>query len=141
MAHIPNIASAARTPHSGGHHGTQSVHDQIVKHTQRVVSQAFFGTLLKQMHEGPFKSKMFDGGRGGEAFSSLLDQNLSDRMASGSGKKLVNAMVKHIERAKNINQHSAPRKKTVSQEMNERRGRPAPSAKDRRLYVPTDFRA
>lgn len=61
------------------------------------VSQAFFGTLLRQMRESPFKSDLFEGGRGGQAFGSLYDQHLAERMASGAGKSLVNSIVRHLE--------------------------------------------
>jgi Rod binding domain-containing protein len=49
------------------------------------------------MGESPFKSDLFSGGRGGEAFSSLYHQQLADRMARGAGTKLVNSIVKNIE--------------------------------------------
>jgi Rod binding domain-containing protein len=50
------------------------------------------------MHDSPFKSKLFSGGRGGEAFGQLYDQHLAERMATGSGRKLADSIVKHIER-------------------------------------------
>jgi Rod binding domain-containing protein len=77
-------------------------HDQLVHQTQRLVSQTFFGTMLKQMRESPFKSEVFSGGRGGQMFSELLDQHLADHMARGTGSKLVNSIVDHIERSKNL---------------------------------------
>lgn len=67
---------------------------------QKWVGQTFFGTLLKQMHESPFKSELWSGGRGGEAFSTLYDQHLAERMARASGRPLANAIVKHIQRNK-----------------------------------------
>src|SRR3954466_2505533 len=67
---------------------------------QKWVGQTFFGTLLKQMHESPFKSDLFSGGRGGEAFNTLYDQHLAERMARASGRPLANAIVKHIQRNK-----------------------------------------
>jgi len=72
-------------------------HDKLVSKTQTWVAQTFFGTMLKQMRESPFKSELFSGGRGGQAFGSLYDQNLAERMASGAGKKLVNSIVHRIE--------------------------------------------
>jgi len=75
----------------------QSDHDKLVKQAQIWVSQTFFGTLLKQMRQSPFKSEMFSGGRGGEAFSGLYDQQLAERMARGAGHKLVNSIVRKIE--------------------------------------------
>lgn len=74
-------------------------HQQLVKQTQRWVSQTFYGTLLKQVRESPFKNEMLAGGRGGQAFGSMLDQQLADRMAKSSGSKLVNAIVNKIESA------------------------------------------
>src|SRR5947208_8317125 len=80
--------------------GTSAVpqHAALTRQPEKWVSQTFFGTLLKQMHESPFKSHMFDGGRGGEAFQPLMDQHLAERMSRGSGKKLVNSIVRHIEK-------------------------------------------
>ena len=72
-------------------------HEKLTAQTQKWVSQTFFGTLLKQMRNSPFKSKLFEGGRGGEAFQSLMDQRLADHMARGAGHKLVNAITRKIE--------------------------------------------
>ncbi len=72
-------------------------HAALVKQTQRWVAQTFYGTLLKQVRESPYKDTMFSGGRGGEAFGSMLDQQLSDRMAKSAGSKLVNSIVSRIE--------------------------------------------
>ena len=72
-------------------------HDKLVKQTRNWVAQTFFGTLLKQMENSPFKSEMLSGGRGGEAFSSLYHQRLAEHMAKGAGGKLVNSIVRRIE--------------------------------------------
>jgi Rod binding domain-containing protein len=72
-------------------------HERIQKQTEKWVSQTFFGTLLKQMDDSPFKSELFSGGRGGQAFSSLYHQQLADRIARGAGHKLVNTVVRRIE--------------------------------------------
>ncbi len=72
-------------------------HTQLVTQTQKWVAQTFYGTLLKQMRNSPFKNEMFEGGRGGEAFQSMFDQQLADRMSRSAGGKLVNAIVKKIE--------------------------------------------
>jgi hypothetical protein len=78
---------------------TNAQRTQAIERQVRVwVSQTFFGTLLKQMHNSPFKSELFSGGRGGQAFSSLLDQRLSERMAGGAAKPLVDGIVRHIQR-------------------------------------------
>ncbi len=90
----------------------------LVKQARVWVAQTFFGTLLEQMHDSPFKSEIFSGGRGGQAFSSLFHQHLTERMAGGkSAEKLVNSIVKKIERAhpelfndvnSTVKQHVAP---------------------------------
>jgi Rod binding domain-containing protein len=88
-----------RSP-SLAHGGKLSVHDKLVKQTEKWVAQSFFGTILKQMHDSPFKSDLMDGGRGGQAFGALYDQHLADRMSRGVGHKIVNSIVRKIE-AKN----------------------------------------
>ena len=77
---------------------------ELFKTAQKWVGQTFFGTLLKQMHESPFKSELWSGGRGGEAFSTLYDQHLADRMARASGRPLANSIVKHILKGKSAPQ-------------------------------------
>ena len=72
-------------------------HDQLTTQARNWVAQTFFGTLLKQMDDSAFKSDLFSGGRGGEAFGSLYHQQLAQRMTSGAGGKLVNAIVRKIE--------------------------------------------
>lgn len=74
--------------------------DRLRKQSQKWVAQTFYGTLLKQMRQSPFHSEKFEGGRGGEAFQSLYDQHLADHMARGTGRKLVDAIVKKIEAKK-----------------------------------------
>lgn len=74
-------------------------HEQLVEQTRTWIGQTFFGTLLKQMRDSPFKSELFSGGQGGQAFSSLHDQQLAEHMARGAGSKLVNAIVRRIEAA------------------------------------------
>ena len=72
-------------------------HGQLTEQTAKWVSQTFFGQMLKQMRDSPFKSKLFDGGRGGEAFQQMADQRLADSMARGTGHKLVDSIVDRIE--------------------------------------------
>ena len=72
-------------------------HRKLTEQTQKWVSQTFFGQLLKQMRHSPFKSKMFDGGRGGAAFQEMADQRTADSMARGTGRKLVDGIVRKIE--------------------------------------------
>ena len=85
---------------------------QLFQTAQKWVAQTFFGTLLKQMEDSPFKSDLFSGGRGGQAFSSLYHQQLAERMAGSAGSKLVNAIVRRIE-AKQAKE-SKPQKRVQS---------------------------
>lgn len=86
LAHAARLAEPAATQH-----------DQVVGQAQKWVAQTFFGTLLKQMENSPFKSDLFSGGRGGQAFSSLYHQQLAEHMARGAGDKLVRTIVRRIE--------------------------------------------
>jgi Rod binding domain-containing protein len=72
-------------------------HEQLRAGVQKWVGLTFFGTMLKQARQGPFHSNTFDGGRGGQAFGSMYDQQMAEHMARGAGNKLVNAIVKSIE--------------------------------------------
>src|SRR4051812_31254498 len=58
-----------------------SQHDLLDKQARMLVGQTFFGTLLKQMRESPFRSELFEGGRGGQAFAPLYDQKLVEHMS------------------------------------------------------------
>jgi Rod binding domain-containing protein len=70
------------------------------------VAQTFYGTLFKQMRSSPFKSDLFDGGRGGQAFAPMLDQHLVDRMSRGSDRKLTNAIAKRLLGKRNGSQRT-----------------------------------
>jgi Rod binding domain-containing protein len=72
-------------------------HEELVKTTQKWVAQTFYGQLLKQMRNSPFKSQLFDGGRGGQVFNEMFDQRMADHMARGAGSKFVNAIVHKLE--------------------------------------------
>lgn len=82
----------------------------LEKQVGKWVSQTFFGTLFKQMRNSPFKSEILSGGRGGEVFGSMLDQQLADNMSRGAGKKLVNAIIRQIEGAQAYKSQSNPRR-------------------------------
>jgi hypothetical protein len=134
-------------PHGGipPHHGPPTHHDKLVKNAKKLVSQTFFGTMLKQMHNSPFKSKLFSGGRGGEAFGSLLDQHLADRMASGAGGRLVDSMVNRWEHPRQP-PHSpamdaAAAKQRALEEGIKRGGYRQPPAVQWRQNVSADLRA
>jgi peptidoglycan hydrolase FlgJ len=76
-----------------------SEHDQLTEQAQKWVGQTFYGTLLKQMHDSPFKASWVDGGRGGQAFQPLLDQKIVDHLSRRStSKSLVRSMVRKLER-------------------------------------------
>ena len=85
---------------AAGAHVPGSQHDRLTTQARNWVAQTFFGTLLKQMDDSAFKSDLFSGGRGGEAFGSLYHQQLAQRMASGAGDKLVNSIVRKVEAGK-----------------------------------------
>jgi Rod binding domain-containing protein len=87
---VPGEAGRAAT-------APKSDHDQLTEKTRTWVAQTFFGTLLKQMRNSPFKSELFSGGQGGQSFGSLYDQHLAEHMTRGAGSKLVNGIVRRIE--------------------------------------------
>jgi Rod binding domain-containing protein len=72
-------------------------HQKLQKQAQRFVAQTFYGTLLKQMRESPFRDPRFDGGRGGQAFNEMLDQRLSERMAGGTNNQLVHSIAQKLD--------------------------------------------
>lgn len=119
MNTIPKLTKGHLAKHGLGANATQ--HDRLVRQSQQLVSQTFFGTLLKQMRDSPFKSELFDGGKGGKAFGEMLDQHLAERMASGTGRRLVEAMVKRIESRMGSAKQSAQDQKAL-------RSRPARAA-------------
>lgn len=72
-------------------------HEQALLHARQLVAQTFYGPMLKQMRSSPFKSELFSGGRGGEAFGAMYDQELMQHMSRGTGQKLVDAIVHKLE--------------------------------------------
>lgn len=92
-------------------------HAQLTAQAQKLVAQAFYGPILKQMHDSPFKAPWVDGGRGGQAFEPLLDQRLVDHLAKTSGKKLVKSLVKKIEKHRSG-------KRSQSKEVNQAKMKP-----------------
>jgi Rod binding domain-containing protein len=77
-----------------------SKHDQLIQQTRKWVAIAFFEPMLKQMRQSPFHSKLLDGGEGGEAFASMYDERLSEKMSSSASDTLVNSIVRKIEAKK-----------------------------------------
>jgi Rod binding domain-containing protein len=72
-------------------------HEALVKNTEQWVAQTFYGEMLKQMRNSPFRSKMFDGGEAGKTFNQMYDSQLAGHLSRGAGKKLVDAIVHKIE--------------------------------------------
>jgi Rod binding domain-containing protein len=78
-------------------------HGELDRLARVMVAQTFFGPMLRQMRNSPFKSELFSGGRGGQAFQAQLDQKLAERMASApSGNRLAKSIVKSLERKMGI---------------------------------------
>ncbi len=74
-----------------------SVADQLRPVARQWVGQTFFGTMLKQARESSFaEDSPLSGGRGGQAFGSLLDQHLSEGAAGGAGDRLVESLVRRL---------------------------------------------
>ncbi len=90
--HSPSSASASAA--------ALTRHKELVHTTQKWVAQSFYGTLLKQLRQDPFRSDLFDGGRGGQVFTELFDQQISERMARGAPNTLVKSIVDKIEGGK-----------------------------------------
>lgn len=77
--------------------------DQLLKTARMWVSQTFFGEMLKQMRNSPFRTDMTDGGRGGQAFLSQLDQQIAERLSNGSaGERLARSIVRSIQGRSNV---------------------------------------
>jgi Rod binding domain-containing protein len=73
--------------------------NQLTHQAEIFVAQTFYGPMFKMMRESPFRSGLFDGGRAGQAFGSMLDQQLAQRMArKGAAAPLVRSIVKRLEK-------------------------------------------
>jgi Rod binding domain-containing protein len=88
-------------------------HAQLEKAAGNLVAQTFFGTLLKQMRNSPFKDELFSGGRGGQAFGEMYDQRLAENMTRGAGKKLIRAIVRKFEGKRAYEEQSKAKRGTV----------------------------
>ena len=80
----------------GQRQSPQAEQDKVTATARKWVAQTFYGTLLRQMRNSPFKSDLFDGGRGGQAFAPLLDQHLVDSMSKGTANKLTTAIARKL---------------------------------------------
>jgi Rod binding domain-containing protein len=97
-------------------------HKKLVEQTRKWVGLTFFAPMLKQMREDPLADKMMDGGRGGEAFSSMYDQQISMHLCGGGGNKLVNGIVRRLEAIKAYGKQgvAAMKNGSVKNNMNEK---------------------
>lgn len=78
------------------------------KVVRQLLAQTFYGPMLKQMRESPFKSELFSGGKAGESFNQMLDQHLALRAAggdSGNGGRLARAIVRQYHAIAQRNAH------------------------------------
>ncbi|MBC7783355.1 MAG: rod-binding protein [Burkholderiales bacterium] len=92
-----NSAISALPRHGDDHVPTPQ--DVLEKSARDLVGQTFFGTLLKQMRDSPFKSDLFSGGRGEQAFAPMYDSIMASRLTQGAGQKLVTQIVRKFQKA------------------------------------------
>jgi Rod binding domain-containing protein len=98
-AAMKSSSSVASTAQAMKRFGDSPVPDQandIRKLAEQLVAQTFFGTLMRQMRSSVWKSDLMSGGRGGEAFQQMHDQQLVERMGRGAGRKLVDSLVRQL---------------------------------------------
>jgi len=67
--------------------------DRVREAAEQLVGIALIKPLLEQARENPFKTELFHGGPGEEAFGAQLDQHLADRMAKRAGGSIVDAVM------------------------------------------------
>ena len=89
----------AESAHPNVAAGPLTSYGELDKQAHNLIGTTFYATLLKQMHDSPFKSELFSGGRGGEAFGGMYDQVLSQRMAQRGGDRMVRPIVKKFKAA------------------------------------------
>src|SRR5580693_7996842 len=97
MKGIESTLAKLVTPQHAHKKETLDPHDPLTKQAQKLVANTFYGTLMKQARNDPFKSDLMDGGRGGEAFGEMLDQHLADHMSRSTGSKLVHTLVNKLK--------------------------------------------
>jgi Rod binding domain-containing protein len=91
-------------------------HEKLVEQTRKWVATSFFEPMLKQMRQSPFHSNLFDGGEGGQAFESMYDERLAERMATSATDTLVHSIVRKIEGAQAYARQSGAIKNAVDSE-------------------------
>ena len=75
--------------------GRQSTRDAA----NQLGASALIQPVLAQLRESPFKSDLFSGGRGEEAFGQQLDTLLADRLASTPGFGPAQALAQRLDAA------------------------------------------
>ncbi len=111
----------------------QKQHQQLIDNAQKWVAQAFYSPILKQMRNSPFKSELFSGGRGEEAFGTLMDQHLTERMSRGSGKGLASAIVRKLEARRAYGEQTHEQLRSAQSQIN--RGRAEDATLNGRIDV------
>lgn len=76
--------------------GQPTLEAELTKQVEIFVAGSFFGTMLKQMRDSPFRSELFGGGRAGSAYDAMYHQVLAERMGRGVGRGLVRSIVRRI---------------------------------------------
>jgi Rod binding domain-containing protein len=65
--------------------------------SRKLVSQFFFGTMLKQVRSSSMGTGIFDGGSGGKSFQAMLDQRISEGMSNTpAGRKIAESLVQSL---------------------------------------------
>ena len=105
---------------------------QLQTQANNLIGQTFFATLLKQMHDSPFKSELFDGGHGGEAFRGLYDQKLAQHMAQKAGTRLTRPIVKKYKAAADAAANAKTAKAAYGKQADLNRQQEAHESHDRR---------
>lgn len=86
-----------------------SLRDQLLrKSIEEFVGMAFYGPLLKMMHNSAIKGEFGHGGRGEEVFQGQLDLELASRAGKASKSSLTEAFYSRMKRVGNAQHRSAP---------------------------------
>jgi Rod binding domain-containing protein len=76
--------------------GVDDRNQQLETAAEQLLAMAFYQPLLKQAREVPFKSELFHGGFGEDAFGAQWDQAIAERLAkrdtSGLKQRLIEQM-------------------------------------------------
>ncbi|MCC6580835.1 MAG: hypothetical protein IT440_10370 [Phycisphaeraceae bacterium] len=70
--------------------------DETRQAAEQLVASTLVMPILSQMRQDPFRTEMFHGGFGEDAFNQQLDTVLSDRIVKGSHFSVVEAVCRRI---------------------------------------------